>query len=309
MKKKTRAGSDLVESPPVIRQRRRTEPEDEVYSEEPESENEEQSASENAESGSEPEESEIDSENPEEDPVDSEEERFNEAVVEVAVLDDAVVEGPQPFPDFDGRANRVLQGTRRSGRVAQNGLQAAFRPLVDDGDYEQFLQRPIINQLFAQAYEAYTKFGQGHGARDVEEHWLLHWTDDLKTKSVFQVLRGLEKLANDNPNDDRFQRALRRFQEDLDDSHCLFCRLRRNLTVCTYDTSGEMPVYLGLIGADCWNIRFQPLLDLVDTCRRLALSADHPDFDLIARRHIEACIQKIVEAPAVMADAYRHLRQ
>jgi hypothetical protein len=276
--KNNRVESDLVESPPVIRRHRRIEPDDEVYSESSESES------------------------------DSSDERFTTDMCLVAHLDDRVVEVPQPLPEFDGAVVQPRQGVRQSRRVAQNGLRAAFQFLAT-AEYDNFLGRPIIKQLFAPAFEAFTKFGQGHAAGQIENHWLLHWTNHLQIQSVFRISRGLAKLANDNPDDQRYQRNLQRFQTEVADSHCLFCRLRRNLTVCTYDTSGEVPVYLGLVGADCWTIRFQPLLDLVDTCRRLALSVDHPDFELIARRHIDAGIQKIVTAPAAMAEAYQHLRK
>lgn len=157
--------------------------------------------------------------------------------------------------------------------------------------------------------EAFTKFGQEHGAHQVENHWNLYWTGHLKQRSVHTVHRSLIKLASENPDNRRYEKSLELFEQDLVDSHCLFCRLRRNLSICTYDTSGDAPVYLGLIGADCWNIRFQPLLELIDACRSLALNVNHPDFEIIARRHLNACLTKIIEAPAVMAEAYQHLRK
>ena len=235
-------------------------------------------------------------------------ENFNADCCQVAALDEIVAEDPEVLDDFDAAVVVQQQGVRQSRRVAQNGLRSAFQEIVN-GEYDNFLERPVIKQLFKPAIEAFTKFGQGHGADQVENHWHLYWTDDLKQRSVHTVHRALIKLASENPDNTRYERSLELFEEDLVDSHCLFCRLRRNLTICTYDTSGEAPTYLGLIGADCWNIRFKPLLDLIDTCRGLALSVDHPDFELIARRHVTACLAKIIEAPAVMAEAYQHLRK
>lgn len=238
------------------------------------------------------------------------EEEFNEDCCQVANLDAIAVEAPRPLADFDVAIVQQQQApVRQSRRLIQNSLRAAFRPLIDDGDYPAFLESPVIRELFAPAFEDFMKFGQGYGATSVEDHWMLYWDGNLKTRPVHQVHRSLIELADENPNDIRFRRTLRKFEKDLADSHCVFCRLRRNLTVCTYDTSGEVPVYLGLVGGDCWNIHFKPLLNLIHVCRSLALNADHPDFELIARRHLKAALQDIKESPAAMAEAYRHLRK
>lgn len=237
-------------------------------------------------------------------------ENFNADCCRVAALDQIVAREPEPMDDFQDADVVVVQrqGARQSRRVAQNGLRSAFQEIVN-GEYDDFLQRPVIQKLFEPAFEAFTKFGQGHGADQVENHWNLYWTDHLKQRDAHVVHFALISLVDENPDNRQYKQSLKRFEKDLADSHCLFCRLRRNLSICTYDTSGDAPVYLGLIGADCWNIRFQPLIDLIDTCRSLALSIDHPDFELIDRRHLNACLTRIIEAPAVMAEAYQHLRK
>lgn len=244
----------------------------------------------------------------EEDEDEDEEDDYVEVHCREDELDAVRVDNHRVFPEFVGPVGKPVVGVRKSKRLAENGLRSAFRFLTRD-DYIGFLQCTVIQSLFAPAFESFTKFGQGHAADVVEEHWNLCWTNQVRTAPTYRVVQMLIQAAAVDPTNQVLADSLTNFGRALNDSHCIFCRLPRNLTVCSFDCSGDAPIYQGLIGTDCWNIRFRPLVKLVETCKRLALSVDHPNFELNARYHIEIAIEEIKMAPVKMAEAYSHLRK
>ena len=111
----------------------------------------------------------------------------------------------------------------------------------------------------------------------MKELWNLLWNDDL---SIIEV-----------------------DEKDYIKDKCIACNRTRHLTYeITKESTDEI---LGIMGVDCYEIKFQTIIDLVETCKRGLVHRLHRvDFDSYARAHLMGDIRNIQEAPMKMKRHY-----
>lgn len=201
---------------------------------------------------------------------------------------------------------------RRSDRIQRSNMTAAFQHLRNN-DIPAFLNMPIIRHKFIDAFHLMGKFGQGHQRPMVERLWNLAWRDLLDTKSV---MRGINSIVDDltiagDPERTKIVRnnLITRVAKDLKRSHCIFCGLKRYLTICARDVSkvanDRLGGYLGVIGGDCFNIKFKPLLALIAECKLLAGRIQTPGFELLVHDRLNPLLVVIQDAPRRMRALYK----
>jgi hypothetical protein len=63
------------------------------------------------------------------------------------------------------------------------------------------------------------------------------------------------------------------------------------------------------MGVDCYEVKFVPLLKLINICKRIAQQVDINGFDAYANNKMQSCLQEIAEAPMKMKELYRDLKK
>lgn len=196
----------------------------------------------------------------------------------------------------------VAGNPRRSTRLQDTSLKSAFE-ILRGGDYNEFLEHPAIAPKITSAFDLTKNIGHGTQYQTVLDLWTLHWEGILEIGSARQFHTKLWKSSRRSPDDPRIARRLRIIERDLKRSRCIFCNSKRCLTYYARDSS-QVWGYLGLIGADCFEVKFSALTNLTDVCRRLLAEMGQPNFEEIARYEIGRAIVQIREAPVKMGERY-----
>jgi len=210
---------------------------------------------------------------------------------------------------------------RRSSRNRTKSPKEAFE-MLRNGDIDGFLDEWIIQKHLAPAFHLLnSEFNSGHNAGLMTNLWRLHWSGNLYVVSLGRVRhRG----------------------------QCVACKRRRQLKYCMYNTGDRIDLayfdnlannmdqdeddeedddhdeqeddhdgeedndedeeFLGIMGTDCYEIKFNPLMNLADACMRLTLQLHRDDFNNYALEYLGRYIETVREAPARMKSLYSRKR-
>ena len=166
-------------------------------------------------------------------------------------------------------ASNIISGSRR-----KTDLKSAFIFLAN-GEIQKFLDNHIIKDLFHDANVLLGNFGHGTSVKKMKELWKLYWEGNLYINEV---------------------------EEEYIEDKCIACNRTRRLKYELYkDQENE---FIGIMGTDCYEIKFITLLELVKVCRRLRRKVNEPGFEDIARRKIGEAMIAVREAPIKMQQYY-----
>jgi hypothetical protein len=170
---------------------------------------------------------------------------------------------------------------RRSVRQLGASLRGAFTHLRD-GNYHLFLDSDIIKRKFFHAFQLLGNFGHGTNVATVTRLWHLSWEGVLR---------------------------IRRFSQYVVQGTCIACNRDRRLQYSIYHVDNDVEVRQGIMGVDCYEVKFVPLLKLINICKRIAQQVDINGFDAYANNKMQSCLQEIAEAPMKMKELYRDLKK
>ncbi len=162
---------------------------------------------------------------------------------------------------------------RRSSRNKTETLREAFQYLRD-GDIERFLDCWIIRRDLAPAFHLIEhEFNSGHNKELMMAMWKLRWAGNLSVVSL---------------------------QNFRHRGRCIACNRKRKLKYCMFDLRG----FLGIMGTDCYEVKFNPLMKLIDVCILLTTQLDREDFSEYAKVVLKPTLEAVREAPAIMKALY-----
>lgn len=177
---------------------------------------------------------------------------------------------------------------RRSRRLESSGYKPAF-DLLRHGDVDGFLNAPIMQQWLLDSRNLIKNFGHGTHHATVNYMWMVAWKGLLSSKvgAIF-----------------------------TDDDRCVACGFKRYLTYRMYEARGfraqfeenefrDANGYLGIMGTDCYEVKFMALWDFVNACLSLCFRTEEPGFNQTVTTALRAANVTIREAPAVMAERYK----
>lgn len=209
---------------------------------------------------------------------------------------------------------------RRSRRRRTASLKEAFE-LLRGGDINGFLDEWIIRRDLACAFNLLSgEFNSGHNKELMTALWHLHWAGDLQVVSL---------------------------QKRRETGRCIACNRRRQLKYCIYnfgdridlpgyenesdeieddaDDEGELENddnenepenneaeddrFLGIMGTDCYEVKLEPLMQLVNVCWQLTGNLDRDDFTEYAGQILSPVLQAVREVPARMKALYKRKRK
>lgn len=167
---------------------------------------------------------------------------------------------------------------RRSRRLeGGTSMQRAFQKL-QDGDYEGFMNAEIMSRWFDPAKTMTKAFGHGSRHAMVKKLWMLYWNGNLE---------------------------MRELPFDVEDDKCLTCGYRRHLRImATTEHPNRYVENLGYVGVDCFEIRFQLLMNLTDACKQLLEWRNSPRFDEVVAGTLDKIKEDILMAPLKMKERY-----
>lgn len=182
--------------------------------------------------------------------------------------------------DVDARNLMLEHGLVNDER---EDLRVAFAVLAT-GDWEAFLDTPVINNKFKPAFSLLEFFGTGKGTKNVKHLWRLLWDSKLVISPSKSTYRG----------------------------QCIACVNERSLGYVISERKivrGESAIVpIGLMGPKCYEIRFSTLRNLVDHCLILTLSLQDANFDSLVESCLNQDLGSIVYANKIMKKAHEYLK-
>lgn len=192
----------------------------------------------------------------------------------------------------DSEPEENSDSLRRSiPRKGKEGYRNAFR-LLAARDIDGFLDHWIIKRLFEPVYILTRSFGQEYGKEKILSLWKCYWNNNLYVRKLKEFrLRG----------------------------KCCACHCVRNLRYCFYLHTDDLDDFdfrrfsdqsdgdfnlLGLMGTDCYEIKFTAMLKVVDVCWKLVKYIDSPEFEQLVPDSLETAFERCNAAPADMKEKY-----
>ncbi len=168
-------------------------------------------------------------------------------------------------------------------------LKRAFALLCEQ-NYDGFLNSGVIRQKFGPVGLMSMSFGTGEGTREVEKILRMAWEGNLIVSERKEVVDSKKKES------------------------CLTCGKIRILTHDLHEIIDEHKLFVGHIGPDCLQIRLQPLLDLIEGCKDIALRLHVYNWGLFSRefeqnvnRVLESLLSAVCKSPSTMKEQYSAL--
>lgn len=127
-------------------------------------------------------------------------------------------------------------------------FEQAFNRLAN-GHWELFLEHPIIKRKFRPVDTVLESFGVGLKTALVKELYQLYWDDNLIIKELKYIQQG----------------------------ECIACGGKRKLCYKFFRRDG---VSLGVMGTDCYSIRFGKIVKLIDVCKAISRLHGRGEADL-----------------------------
>lgn len=197
---------------------------------------------------------------------------------------------PPPIPVPNLAAAIAPPRRQLPARRAAEGLREAFMRLVKD-DLEGFLDCPIIREKLRPAFVLLKgEFQSGYGQERITTYWKMYWYNDLYVRSLGNYrVRG----------------------------QCIACKKSRCLKYA-FNQIGKRDIdyyghldddidgdgFIGLMGCDCFEVKFQPLMQLVDKCLEitdiLESDPDQVGFDDLVYSRLGSVLNKLNCAGALM---------
>lgn len=189
--------------------------------------------------------------------------------------------------DMDGMdaSNIIRGGRRRRNPTLNESLQ-----LLKRGDIQGFLDSYVVKRDFQPAFDLLGKFGQGHSKPLMTHLWNLFWEGKLLVVSL---------------GDFRLN------------AHCIACRKSRKLKYVILEKVEQCEEYpsgwkeLGVMGTDCYEIKFDALTDLAARCLSFTIDSEGDDEIVLDEDDLAnyvTAIERVRSAPAKMAEAYKWQR-
>ncbi len=154
--------------------------------------------------------------------------------------------------------------------------------VLASGDWEAFLELPVIQSKLGPAFMLLEHFGVGKGTKDIKRLWRLLWQDRLHvSKTMLDSSSQCMACVNER---------------------CLGYRLSQKTTV-----NGVTRLEtLGYMGPHCYEIRFSPLKILVEYCLLMPLYIGDDNFDDIVPRCLTVYMHDVIHANHTMNREYQH---
>lgn len=190
--------------------------------------------------------------------------------------------------------SRELEAPRRSLRQRRETLKEAFTYLAN-GDVDSFLDTSIIREKLSAAFNLLKyDFNSGHNQAKMTTLWLHAWKNTLVIRSLggFRV-RGQCHACNR-------RRQLK---------HCLYLK-PNNFDQHAFDGVDDNEdagfELLGVMGDDCYTIKFSRLTRLISVCKHLIRDLPRTDFEEYALATLAPYLRTIQDAPADMRYRYQY---